>query len=310
MLEWTDRHQRMLMRCITRRALLYTEMVTPSALARDARRHLAHHPLERPLALQLGGADPAEMARAARLGQSAGFDEINLNLGCPSSRVGAGCFGAVLMKEPQRAAAVVRAMVEATSVPVTVKLRIGVDERDRFEQLLELMDLLHQAGARRFLVHARKAWLQGLSPKENREIPPLRYQWVMALKAARPEWQIVLNGGLQQPAEARGWVEYLDGVMVGRAAYQYPMRWLAVDPLFFAQPPPAGNVLDVIQAYLPYLREELNRGTPLAAMARHLLPLFHGVPGARRWRRHLSRHMHRPGANETVILDALDQLVL
>ncbi len=305
MLEWTDRHQRMLMRCITRRALLYTEMVTPSALARDTRRHLAHHPREHPVALQLGGSDPAEMARAAHLGQSAGFVEINLNLGCPSSRVGAGRFGATLMKAPRRAAAVVRAMVEATSVPVTVKLRIGVDERDRFDHLLALVDELHQAGARTFIVHARKAWLQGLSPKENREIPPLRHQWVLALKAARPELEIILNGGLQRPEAAHGWLEVLDGVMVGRAAYHYPARWLTVDPLFFQQPPPANGPLEVLQAYLPYLREELSRGTPLAAMARHLLPLFHGLPGARRWRRHLSRHMHRRGADETVVMEAL-----
>ncbi len=302
MMDWTDRHQRMLMRCITRRALLYTEMVTPSALRRDPHRHLEHHPDEHPLAIQLGGSAPREMAAAAREAERWGYAEVNLNMGCPSPRVGAGCFGAALMKAPQRAVAVVQALADAVSVPVTVKMRLGVDDWDDQERLLDLVNRLHEAGAQVFVIHARKAWLQGLSPKENREVPPLQYPRVLDLKARRPETTVILNGGIQDLEQARHWLDRgVDGVMVGRAAYEHPLRWLRVDSCLFGSPDPAADGHQVLAAYLPYVAERLAAGDPLARLARHLLPLFQGCPGARRWRRLLSEGMRRPGAGLEVI---------
>ena len=305
MLDWTDRHQRMFMRCITRRALLYTEMVTPTNIDRDPDRYLAHHEAEHPLALQLGGSDPRSLAEAARIALGYRFDEVNLNLGCPSPRVGAGAFGAVLMKHPARAATLVAALQDAVSVPVTVKLRIGVDEYDSEAFLIDLVGRLYESGAEAVVVHARKAWLQGLSPKENREVPPLCYERVLAVKKAFPALPVVLNGGLEELDQACAWLDRVDGVMVGRAAYQHPHRWLLVDPRIHGRPAPAADRFEALAAYRPYLADELARGTPLRHMARHLLPLFDGLPGARRWRRHLSQHMHAPGAGLAVIDDAL-----
>ncbi len=308
MLDWTDRHQRMFMRCITRRALLYTEMVTPANIDRDPERYLAHHEAEHPLALQLGGGDPRALARAARIALGYRFDEVNLNLGCPSPRVGAGAFGAVLMKRPGQAAELVAALRDAVSVPVTVKMRIGVDDHDGEAFLLDLVGRLHEAGAGAVIVHARKAWLQGLSPKENREVPPLRYDRVLAVKRAFPDLPVVLNGGLENLDQACAWLDRVDGVMVGRAAYQHPHRWLAVDTRIHGDPAPSTDRFHILAAHRPYLAAELARGTPLRFMARHLLPLFDGLPGARHWRRHLSRHMHTPGADLSVIDDALAAL--
>jgi len=308
MLDWTDRHQRMFMRCLTRRALLYTEMVTPANIDRDPDRYLAHHEAEHPLALQLGGADPQDLARAARTALAYCFDELNLNLGCPSPRVGAGAFGAALMKRPAQAARLVDALKDAVSVPVTVKMRIGVDEQDSETFLLDLVGRLREAGAEAVVIHARKAWLQGLSPKENREIPPLRYDRVMAVKRAFPDLPVVLNGGLEDLEQAIAWLGRVDGVMVGRAAYQHPHRWLTVDSRIHGRPDPAADRVQALAAYRAYLERELARGTPLRHMARHLLPLFDGLPGARHWRRHLSRHMHLPGAGLAVIDEALAAL--
>ncbi len=308
MLDWTDRHQRMFMRCITRYALLYTEMVTPANIERDPDRYLAHHRAEHPLALQLGGSDPQALARVARIALGYRFDEVNLNLGCPSPRVGAGAFGAVLMKRPKHAAELVAALRDAVSVPVTVKMRIGVDDVDSEAFFLDLVGRLYEAGTKAVIVHARKAWLQGLSPKENREVPPLRYERVLAVKRAFPGLPVVLNGGLEDLDQACAWLDRVDGVMVGRAAYQHPHRWFLVDPRIYGRPAPAADRFEALAAYRPYLADELACGTPLHFMARHLLPLFDGLPGARHWRRHLSRNMHAPGAGLAVIDNALAAL--
>lgn len=302
MMDWTDRHCRYFLRLITRRSLLYTEMVTSGAVLQgDTARLLAHHPHEHPLALQVGGSDPSELAECARRAQRYGFDELNLNVGCPSDRVRSGRFGACLMAEPRRVAECVAAMADACSLPVTVKTRIGIDERDAYEHLAEFVDTVHTAGCRIFIIHARKAWLQGLSPKENREIPPLRYDVVHRLKADFPQLRIVLNGGLTDLAAAAAQLDRVDGVMLGRAAYHNPYLLAGVDRRFYGDTGAIPARHEVVQAYLPYVAARLEEGVPLQAMTRHILGLFQGRPGARAWRRHLSENAHRPGAGVEVI---------
>ena len=305
MLDWTDRHYRYFARLITRHTLLYTEMVTTGALVHGEReRFLRFDPAEHPLALQLGGSEPAEMAACARMGADWGYDEINMNVGCPSDRVQSGRFGACLMAEPALVADCVAAMRAAVNVPVTVKTRIGIDQRDSFEELAAFTEQVAAAGCDALIVHARKAWLQGLSPKENRDVPPLRYDVVLRLKEAFPRLPMVINGGITTLAQARAHLERVDGVMIGREAYQNPWILAAADAEVFGDRAPPPTPMAVLDGMLPYIERRLAEGVPLNAITRHLLGLFHGRPGAKAWRRHLSEHAHRSGAGFRVLLDA------
>jgi len=306
MLDWTDRHCRYFLRLITRHTLLYTEMVTTGALIYgDQDRHLRFDPAEHPLALQLGGADPRAMAQCARLGADWGYDELNINVGCPSDRVQNGRFGACLMAEPQVVADCVAAMKDAVALPVTVKCRIGIDDRDSYEELAAFVAAVAAAGCDALIVHARKAWLQGLSPRENREVPPLRYDVVARLKADFPALPIAINGGILTLDAAAGFLNHLDGVMIGRAAYENPWMLAQADRLIYGDATPVPTRHAVLERFLPYVERQLQTGVPLGAMSRHLLGLFQGQPGARAWRRHISEHAHRPGAGPEVLTAAL-----
>jgi tRNA-dihydrouridine synthase A len=306
MMDWTDRHCRALHRTLSARALLYTEMLTTGAILNgDRGRLLAFDLMEHPVALQLGGSEPADLAAAARIGEAEGYDEINLNVGCPSDRVQSGRFGACLMREPELVAECMAAMGSAVAVPVTVKCRIGVDEQDPEESLFRLVDLCVQAGVSRFAVHARKAWLKGLSPKENRDIPPLDYSLVYRLKAERPGLEITINGGIGSLEEAERHLAHVDGVMLGRAAYHTPGLLGEVDARLFGEGQAVGAA-EAVAAYRGYMGRELTRGTHLAAMTRHMLGLFHGAPGARTWRRILTVESVRPGAGLEVVDRALE----
>lgn len=308
MMDWTDRHCRAFHRILTRRAVLYTEMVTADAVIHGERqRLLGFSDAEHPVALQLGGSSPEALATAARIGAAFGYDEINLNVGCPSDRVQSGRFGACLMREPALVADLVAAMQDAApAIPVTVKCRLGVDEQSPEIALFELVDRVAARGCRTFIVHARQAWLEGLSPKENREIPPLDHALVRQLKAERPELEIILNGGLETLAHARAEQGELDGVMLGRAAYKTPGQLLNVDSVFFGAPDPAASAMGAVQSYLPYIAARLGEGVHLHAMTRHMLGLFHGRPGGRLWRRILSEEGVRAGAGLEVVHHALD----
>ena len=309
MMDWTDRHERYLLRLISRRVRLYTEMVTTGALIHgDRERFLGHADAEHPLGLQLGGSDPADMARCAVIGQAAGFDEININVGCPSDRVQAGRFGACLMLEPDLVASCFSAMQAQVSIPVTVKCRLGVDEKDQFDDLIEFVDIVAGAGCTVFFVHARKAWLSGLSPRENREIPPLQYERVYALKERYPELTVVINGGITEMDQVNGHLEKVDGVMVGREAYQNPWSLARVDETLFDGLPDGKSRSDVLDRYKQYMESQLKKGVPLKRMARHLLGLFQGQPGARVWRRALSDEAFRGGADLSAIESAEHQL--
>jgi tRNA-dihydrouridine synthase A len=308
MMDWTDRHCRYFHRRFTRAALLYTEMVTTGAVLRgDRERLLEYHQDEQPLALQLGGSVPEELAAAARIGAAAGFAEINLNVGCPSDRVQSGCFGAALMRTPGLVADCAAAMIEAAGpVPVTVKCRIGVDEQEPRDVLPAFLAAVAAAGVRGFAVHARKAWLEGLSPKQNRELPPLDHELVVAMKAAFPGLAIVVNGGIEGLGQARAFLDRgLDGVMIGRAAYHAPGLLGAVDREVFGLPRPDAPPEAAVRAMLPYIEAERRRGTPLNAITRHMLGAFQGRPGARAWRRALSEEAHRPGAGPDLVERAL-----
>ena len=311
MLDWTDRHCRYFLRQISRHALLYSEMVVSAALihGKDRGRFLDFDPAEHPIALQLGGSDPGELARCARMAAAHGYDEVNLNVGCPSARVHSGRFGACLMAEPEVVADCVAAMAAAVSIPVTIKHRIGIDERDSYDQLAGFVQTVAEAGCGTFIVHARKAWLKGLSPKQNREIPPLRYDRVLRLKQDFPGLAFVLNGGLRDPVADHRHLALLDGVMLGREAYHNPGCLAVVDQLYFDDPRPAPTPIEVVERMLPYIERELRAGTPLAGITRHMLGLFHGVPGARAWRRHLSENAHQAGATVVVLRDALSRLI-
>lgn len=305
MMQCTDRHDRYLLRLISRHALLFTEMIPCGALLHgDRRRFLAFDPAEHPVALQLGGSEPAEMAACARMAQAAGYDEVNVNVGCPSSRVSAGRFGACLMAEPERVARCVEAMNRAVDIPVTVKTRIGVDARDSFEELCAFVATVAAAGCGTFVIHARKAWLKGLSPRQNREVPPLDYTAVHGVKAEFPELEIVINGGIRSLEAARAQLARVDGAMIGRAAYENPYLLARADALFFGDPHPVASRREILQAYAEYVRRELGRGVYLRHMTRHLFGLFQGCPGARRWRRHLSEAGARADAGAEVIEQA------
>lgn len=309
MLDWTDRHYRYFARQISQHTVLYTEMVTTGALLHgDRERFLRFHPAEHPLALQLGGSDPADLAACARLGADRGYDEINLNVGCPSDRVQSGRFGACLMAEPGLVAECVAAMSEAVQIPVTVKHRIGIDHQDSYEALHRFVEVVAGAGCESFIVHARKAWLQGLSPKENREIPPLRYAWVHRLKQDFPRLEIILNGGILDLDAAEQQLAQTDGVMIGREAYHNPWILAAADARIFGAPPALKNRDQVAAAMFEYAQEEAERGTRPAAISRHILGLYHAQPGGRVWRRHLSEQAPRKGAGPEVIADALAAL--
>ena len=305
MMEWTDRHCRFFHRLLTRRALLYTEMLTTGAVLHgDRARLLRFDRDEHPLALQLGGSEPRALADCARIGADVGFDEINLNVGCPSDRVQDGRFGACLMAEPALVGDCVAAMKAAVSVPVTVKCRIAVDDQDP-EAALELFaQAIERAGADALIVHARKAWLKGLSPKENREVPPLDYERVYRLKAAHPRLTVVLNGGVGNVEDARAHLAHVDGVMMGRAAYREPWRLLAADPVFFGEDARFASPKDAAAAFVPYIERELAEGTRLHAITRHLHGLFRAVPGARAFRRHLAGAA-TSGAGAGLLLAAL-----
>jgi tRNA-dihydrouridine synthase A len=306
MMEWTDRHCRFFHRLLTRRALLYTEMLTTGAVLHgDRARLLRHDPAEHPLALQVGGADPSALARSATIAAEWGFDEINLNVGCPSDRVQEGRFGACLMAEPGLVGDCVAAMKAAVAMPVTVKCRIGIDEQDPEAALADFADAIERAGADALIVHARKAWLKGVSPKENREIPPLDYDRVYRLKAAHPQLTIVLNGGIGSLAEVGAHLDRVDGVMMGRAAYQQPWRLLAVDPLVFGDLPPFTSPRAAAAALIPYIERELADGVRLHAMTRHLHGLFQAVPGARAFRRRLAEAGASPQAGTSLLREAL-----
>jgi tRNA-dihydrouridine synthase A len=306
MMDWTDRHCRVFHRLMSRRARLYTEMLTTGAIIHgDRRRLLGFDPSEHPVALQLGGSDPADLATAAKIGEEFGYDEINLNVGCPSDRVKDGRFGACLMAEPALVADGVAAMKRAVKIPVTVKCRIGIDDQDPELALDALAHGVVAAGADALVVHARKAWLNGLSPKENRDIPPLDYDRVYRLKAALPSVPIIINGGIGSIAEAGRHLDQVDGVMLGRAAYQEPWRLLDVDPELFGEAAPYAGMKDVFEAMFPYIEDQLAQGARLHSMTRHFVGAFHGVPGARAFRRHLAENGVRPGAGVDVLRDAI-----
>ena len=306
MLDWTDRYCRYFLRSLSRHALLYTEMVTTGALLHgDPERHLRFHHDEHPVALQLGGSDPAELAACSRLAEERGYDEINLNVGCPSDRVQSGRFGACLMQEPRLVADCVTAMLEAVSTPVTVKHRIGIDDQDSYEALVQFVGTIAEAGCQTFIVHARKAWLQGLSPKENREVPPLRHEVVHRLKVDFPHLEIVINGGIHTLQEAAAQLDAVDGAMIGRAVYNDPWMLADADRLIFGEDAnPASSRHQALEALYPWIEMELAAGTPLHHITRHLLGLFNGQPGARRWRRHLSENANRKGAGIVVLKQA------
>lgn len=306
MMDWTDRHCRAFHRILSRRARLYTEMVTTGAILFGPReRLLAFGRDEHPVALQLGGSEPAALAACARIGAEAGYDEINLNVGCPSDRVQNGRFGACLMREPGLVGDGVAAMAAVAGVPVTVKCRIGVDEQEPGEALVAMAAAVRQAGAAALIVHARKAWLQGLSPRENRDVPPLDYPIVYALKRAYPDWPIGLNGGVASLDAAAAHLAHVDGVMVGRAAYQTPDLLLGVDPTLFGTPAPVAGSREAVEAYEPYMARQLEAGVRLHDMTRHLLGLFAGLPGARLWRRRLSVEAPKAGAGLEIVHQAL-----
>lgn len=306
MMDWTDRHCRYFLRLISRHSWLYTEMVTSAAVLRGDRGHLLDfQAAEQPLALQLGGSDPDELAACARIGEQWGYAEINLNVGCPSDRVQAGRFGACLMAEPALVAECVAAMAGAVKVPVTVKSRIGIDDQEHYASFAAFIETVAQAGCGTFIVHARKAWLKGLSPKQNREVPPLNYDWVYRIKRDHPELEILLNGGVQDLHQVEQHLPHLDGVMVGRQAYHDPYLLAEVDRRLYADPHAIPSRAAVVRQLLPYVERQLTEGAQLKHISRHILGLFQGMPGAKAWRRHISQHAHVAGAGPEVIEAAL-----
>lgn len=309
MLDWSDRHCRFFWRLLTKRAVLYTEMVTSGAILHGAAaRFLRFDASEHPIALQLGGSDCADLARCAKLAEQHGYDEVNLNCGCPSDRVQNGAFGACLMAQPQRVADCMKAMQDACSLPVTIKHRIGIDDLDSYDAMANFVGTIAATGCTTFIVHARKAWLNGLSPKENREIPPLRYADVYRLKQEFPQLNIVINGGIESLGACREHLQHVDGVMLGRAAYHNPYLLSTVDRDLFDAGAAVATRAEVIERLLPYIEEEMRDGATLHPITRHILGLYQGEPGARQFRRILSERAHRPGADVAVLMEALTAL--
>ncbi|EPS8492958.1 tRNA dihydrouridine(20/20a) synthase DusA [Yersinia enterocolitica] len=306
MLDWTDRHCRYFHRLLTKQTLLYTEMVTTGAIIHGKADYLAYSEQDHPVALQLGGSDPQALAHCAKLAELRGYNEINLNVGCPSDRVQNGRFGACLMAEANLVADCIKAMRDVVSIPVTVKTRIGIDELDSYEFLCEFVQTVAEHGeCDIFTIHARKAWLSGLSPKENREVPPLDYERVYQLKRDFPALTIAINGGVKTLAEAKEHLKHVDGVMMGREAYQNPTILTQVDRELFDPNAPVVDSVKAIEALFPYIEQELSRGAYLGHITRHILGIFQGIPGARQWRRHLSENAHKPGADVSVVEQAL-----
>ena len=306
MMECTDRHDRYFLRLLSRHTLLYTEMLTTGAILNgDRGRFLTHHPDEHPLALQLGGSDPSALAECSRIAAEAGYDEVNLNIGCPSKRVKSGRFGVCLMTEPALVAECVRAMCEAVTLPVTVKTRIGVDEHDSYEALSRFVETVTVAGCSTWIIHARKAWLNGLSPKENRSLPPLKYETVHRLKRDFPDLEIILNGGIKTLNGVREHLELVDGVMMGREAYRNPYLLSDADALIFEDEHAVLSRHEIVERVIPYVESEVNLGVPLTRITRHLLGLFQGLPRAKSWRRHISENAYKHGAGAEVVSQAL-----
>ena len=309
MMDWTDRHCRVFHRHLSRHALLYTEMITAQAIHHgDRSRLLGFDPVEQPVALQLGGSDPTMLSEAAKIGEDYGYCEINLNVGCPSDRVQEGRFGACLMAEPQLVADCVAAMRAAVKIPVTVKCRIGIDDQDENEGLDRFVESVAATGCNTFIIHARKAWLKGLSPKENREIPPLNYARVHQLKEDFPHLSVILNGGLATLESARNEMQNLDGIMLGRAAYHTPWLLADVDNTFFHRQNPVTSRIEAVQNMLPYIEQQLHQGVWLSKVTRHMLGLFHGQPGGRHWRQIISEQSHLAGAGIDVLRRGLDAI--
>ena len=312
MMGWTDRHARYFLRLITKHTLLYTEMVNTGALLHnrqkvgEQKRFLAFHDDEHPLALQLGGSDPQALAQCTAMAEDAGFDEVNLNIGCPSDRVKSGNFGACLMASPELVADCVSAMKDKVKIPVTVKCRVGIDDMEGYQPLENFINIVVAGGCDTFIVHARKAWLQGLSPKQNREIPPLEYDYVHRLKSENPELNIVINGGIKSIEVTHQQLEHVDGVMIGREAYYNPYILACVDQDFYGN---HDSVIksreEIVNQMCDYIDSEVSKGTELHSMTRHILGLYHGCRGAKAWRRHLSEQAHAPGANSSVLKAAL-----
>lgn len=306
MLDWTDRHQRYFMRLCAPEALLYTEMITTGALLHgDQTSFLAHHKHENPLAIQLGGSDPQAMARFAKIARTAGYDEVNINVGCPSDRVKQGTFGACLMASPQIVADCVQAMADEVDIPVSVKTRIGIDNQDSYDELTTFIDTVSAAGCDYFIIHARKAWLNGLSPKENREIPPLKYETVYQLKKDFPDLKIVINGGIETRQDIQQHLTHVDGVMIGRHAYHNPYSIVEIHRALYPDIITASSRTEIVQAMKPYIENELSNGVRLHQITRHMLGLFHSQPGARTWRRVLSEYANKPGAGLEILDKAL-----
>lgn len=306
MLDWTDKHCRYFHRLLSKNALLYTEMVTTGALIHgNSQRFLQFNPEENPVALQLGGSNPRDLAICTKMAEDFGYDEVNLNVGCPSDRVQNGKFGACLMAEPQLVADCVAAMQANVKIPVTVKSRIGIDDRDSYEELTHFIDTVAQAECKTFIIHARKAWLKGLSPKENREVPPLRYDVVFQLKKDFPELEIVINGGITTLEQSMELLKNVDGVMLGREVYQNPYLLAAVDKLLFGDDAEIKSREQIIVEFLPYIQKNLASEVRLNSVIRHVLGLFHGEYGARLWRRYLSENACKSNANEQILLEAL-----
>lgn len=309
MMDWTDRHQRVFMRTLSQQTLLYTEMVVAPAILfgkGGPARFLDYNDIEHPIALQLGGSDRGQLAQCTKIAEQWGYDEINLNCGCPSDRVSAGRFGACLMAEPDLVADCIKAMQDATSLPVTVKHRIGIDDLDSYEHLCTFVDTVAQTGCQTFIVHARKAWLKGLSPKENREIPPLRHDVVHQLKKDFPHLEIILNGGIQTVEEAASHLDKVDGVMIGRAAYETPYIMANADQLIFGdEDKPIIDRLTALENYMPYVEAQVANDVYVRHMAKHLFGLFQGIRGAKSWRRYLGEHMFQDGAGPDVISEAV-----
>jgi tRNA-dihydrouridine synthase A len=305
MMGCTDRHFRYLLRLISRHALLYSEMITSGALLNgDNARFLKYDPVEHPVALQLGGNVPSEMAQCARLAQAFDYDEVNINVGCPSGRVQSGQFGACLMAKPDLVAQCVDAMCQAVDIPVTVKTRVGIDHQDSYPFLKRFVSRVYDAGCQVFIVHARKAWLSGLNPKQNRKAPPLQYEVVYRLKRDFPNLVIILNGGLKSPQEALAQLKQVDGVMGGRSVYNNPYMFVEVDRLFYHDDHPCPSRQEVLEAYLPYVESQLKQGVRLSAVTRHVMGLFQSLPGSRRWRREISEATHKPGEDPNVLRQA------
>ena len=310
MMDWSDRHYRFFMRLITKRALLYTEMITTGAIIHgDRDRFLRYNAEEHPIAIQLGGSDPEQLEKCATIVTDYGYDEINLNVGCPSDRVQSGRFGACLMAEPDLVAECVASMKNKTDLPITVKTRLGIDDRDSYEELYEFVKKVSESGCETFILHARKAWLKGLSPKENRNIPPLQYDVVYQIKKDFPDLEILINGGVKTMREIDTHLQQIDGAMIGREAYHNPYILAEVDQLFYKENTTPLSRSEVIDQFIEYADQQIENGVHIKHMTRHILGLFQGQPGAKKWRRYISENAYKKGANSDVITKALAEVI-